>query len=252
MIKVVDAIMGSGKTEAAISYMKEHPEKRFIYISPYTDEDRRIRISCPDLRFVEPKEKWVSRSRRGEEYDAEDDEYWKMFDVSKRTKVMHTAQLIAEGRNIATTHQAFMYYTQDMLQQIRDGHYTLIIDEALQTASLAKMHTKDLELVDGRLIEDKDGVYRLIDTEYKHGLYYGFVRLMQSRDLFKISGGEHQTVFFWSLPPDLVQAFDDVFVLTYLFTWIFWIPAAFVPGNTGVLLMAAGSYIETIAQPACS
>ncbi len=30
------------------------------------------------------------------------------------------------------------------------------------------------------------------------------------------------------------------FVLTYLFTWIFWIPAAFVPGNTGVLLMAAG------------
>ena len=30
------------------------------------------------------------------------------------------------------------------------------------------------------------------------------------------------------------------FVLTYLFTWIFWIPAAFVPGNTGALLMAAG------------
>ncbi len=30
------------------------------------------------------------------------------------------------------------------------------------------------------------------------------------------------------------------FVLTYLFTWIFWIPAAFVPEETGALLMAAG------------
>lgn len=30
------------------------------------------------------------------------------------------------------------------------------------------------------------------------------------------------------------------FILTYLFTWIFWIPAAFVPEESGVLLMAAG------------
>ena len=30
------------------------------------------------------------------------------------------------------------------------------------------------------------------------------------------------------------------FVLTYLFTWIFWIPAAFVPEDTGALLMALG------------
>ena len=30
------------------------------------------------------------------------------------------------------------------------------------------------------------------------------------------------------------------FVLTYLFTWIFWIPAAFVPEETGALLMALG------------
>ena len=30
------------------------------------------------------------------------------------------------------------------------------------------------------------------------------------------------------------------FTLTYLFTWIFWIPAAFVPADTGALLMLAG------------
>ena len=30
------------------------------------------------------------------------------------------------------------------------------------------------------------------------------------------------------------------FLLTYLFTWIFWIPAAFVPEDTGAVLMLAG------------
>ena len=30
------------------------------------------------------------------------------------------------------------------------------------------------------------------------------------------------------------------FILTYLFTWIFWVPAIFVPENTGSLLMMAG------------
>ena len=31
-IKVCDAIMGAGKTEAAITYMNEHKEKKFIYV----------------------------------------------------------------------------------------------------------------------------------------------------------------------------------------------------------------------------
>jgi hypothetical protein len=30
------------------------------------------------------------------------------------------------------------------------------------------------------------------------------------------------------------------FILTYLFTWVFWVPAIFVPGNAGALLMVAG------------
>ncbi len=33
-IKVCDAIMGSGKSSAAISYMNEHPNQKFIYITP--------------------------------------------------------------------------------------------------------------------------------------------------------------------------------------------------------------------------
>lgn len=38
MIKVCDSIMGSGKTQAAISYINEHQDARFIYVAPYLAE----------------------------------------------------------------------------------------------------------------------------------------------------------------------------------------------------------------------
>ena len=57
MVKVCDAIMGSGKTSATITYINEHPEKKFIYITPYLDEAERIRQACPQAEFVEPNNK---------------------------------------------------------------------------------------------------------------------------------------------------------------------------------------------------
>ena len=42
-VKVCDAIMGTGKTEAAITYMNEHRGKKFIYITPYLGESNRIK-----------------------------------------------------------------------------------------------------------------------------------------------------------------------------------------------------------------
>ena len=36
------------------------------------------------------------------------------------------------------------------------------------------------------------------------------------------------------------------FLLTYFFTWIFWVPAIFVPGNTGALLMMIGLIMPAV------
>jgi CRISPR/Cas system-associated endonuclease/helicase Cas3 len=35
MIKVCDAIMGAGKTEAAVNYMNLHSNDKFIFITPF-------------------------------------------------------------------------------------------------------------------------------------------------------------------------------------------------------------------------
>ena len=49
--------MGTGKTEAAITYMNEHKEKKFIYITPYLAESNRIKDGCRELQFVEPSKR---------------------------------------------------------------------------------------------------------------------------------------------------------------------------------------------------
>ena len=53
-IKIVDSIMGSGKTTWAIEYMNANPDNRFIFCTPYCEEVRRIVENCP--RFCEPEE----------------------------------------------------------------------------------------------------------------------------------------------------------------------------------------------------
>ena len=57
MVKICDAIMGSGKSSAAIKYMNDHPDEKFIYITPYLGEAERIKKGCPKLSFVEPSNK---------------------------------------------------------------------------------------------------------------------------------------------------------------------------------------------------
>ena len=94
--------MGTGKSSAAITYLNEHKDEKFIYITPYLDEANRIKNGCPDLNFVEPSNKL------------------KEFNFKKS---LHTAQLIREGKNITTTHQAFKGYTQATLDCIKEQGY---------------------------------------------------------------------------------------------------------------------------------
>ena len=56
MIQIIDSIMGSGKTTWAIRFMNEHPQNRYIYITPYLQEAERIAEACPKLHFRQPTE----------------------------------------------------------------------------------------------------------------------------------------------------------------------------------------------------
>lgn len=197
LIKVCDSIMGSGKTMSTIAYLNEHSDQKFVYITPYLDEADRIRKGCPDLHFVEPSKKIAQYHFK---------------------KTEHTAALIRQGRNIATTHQAFKRYTPEMLEDIKSQQYTLIIDENVDILEAYDFNVDDLQIVvDAGYVKEDNGIYSSTGKEYKGKVYRELLSMLKSRDLIMLDDEKRGALYYWVLPPDLLSAFEDVFVLTYLF-----------------------------------
>lgn len=197
MVKVCDAIMGTGKSSAAIRYMNEHSNQKFIYITPYLTETERVRKCCVDLHFIEPSDKL-------REYHFK--------------KSIHTMALIDEGRNISTTHQAFKGYTQQTLDRIKEQEYTLIIDENVEILETFKYHPTDLQVaIDAGYVTEHKGVYSLAKDGYDGEALKEMMYLLKSRELIRVSERDKDPLFFWALPPNLLTSFKDVFILTYLF-----------------------------------
>lgn len=189
--------MGTGKSSAAIRYMNEHKNDKFIYITPYLEEAARIKQGCPALRFVEPTDKLPK-------YECK--------------KTVHTAALIKEGRNITTTHQAFRRYTAETLEDIKSHGYTLMIDENVEVLEAFDFHQDDMQLaIDAGYISDDDGVYTIHNPDYKGRALRELFSLLKSRELIRMTDKDNNSLFYWALPPSLITSFKDVFILTYLF-----------------------------------
>lgn len=189
--------MGTGKSSAAITYMNEHPEKRFIYITPYLDEASRIAQGCNSMHFYEPQ-------RKSEHHGS---------------KTLHTMELVQAGKNITTTHQAFRYYPQELLDLIREQHYTLIIDENVEVLEEINIDITDFKLAldSGWIEEYKPNTFRLIYKDYNGTAFRDLFRIMKSRDVVRMNDPNKKFFFFWRFPEEMITAFDDVFILTYLF-----------------------------------
>lgn len=191
LIKVCDSIMGSGKTTAAIRYMNEHQEKKYIYLAPYKSEADRIQSACPLLKFKRPT-----------------------YQV-----ILHSTDLISSGENIATTHQAFKLYNPEIRKLIKEVGYTLIVDESLELLEELEFSIGDLETcVRAGYVKIDSGMVRLVDDSYdgKSSEYKSFFSVLRCRDLLMFNDGE-QGLYYWLLPADLLQVFDDVIVMTYMF-----------------------------------
>lgn len=198
MIKVCDAIMGAGKSSAAITYMNERPNEKFIYITPFLDEAARIKKSCPELHFVEP-------NNVEEEFN--------------HRKLDHTASLVKEGRNVATTHQSFKRYTPEMLRDIRGKEYTLLIDENMDTLEEYLIHTGDMQvLVDGGYLVESEESCHVTDKKYIGAAFRELFKNITDRDLIVVGKDcSIRQIYCWVLPPELLMAFKDVIIMTYLF-----------------------------------
>lgn len=149
MIHICDAIMGSGKSSAAIQHINDNPDKKFLYLTPYLTEAARIKNACPAADFAEPEDRV-----RG-------------FALPKSQQAI---DLIRQDRSIASTHQALQFFLPETFDLLRDKGYTVIIDEALGvTAKDPDIVYGDIEfLMNGGYVEEFDtGMFRLTGKEYE-------------------------------------------------------------------------------------
>ena len=188
-VKVCDSMCGSGKTQAAINLMNKTPEKNFLFVTQFLDEVKRIKTECKDRGFIEPTQ--LGDGKLGSLQD-----------------------LLEKKRNIASTHSLFRRYDDYVVSLIKNGHYTLILDEVINIVDMLDVHPDDINdaiAMKHIAVGEDDRVY-WIDDNYK-GYFTQYKKQIQSGHVVMNEG----KLLLWLFPTNIFEAFDEVIILTYMF-----------------------------------
>lgn len=197
-VTVIDSIMGTGKTSWAIQYMNDAPlYQKFIYITPFLDEVERVISSVTNRKFVQPE------SKKG------------------RKKKDDLKDLILKGSDIVSTHALFQKVDDELIQLLKAQGYILILDEVMNVIEQVRITQDDLGYLlqpnfktgQPTLLVKEDGFCEWTDEDYKEGNYLSIKRLAESNNLMIY---KNQAVY-WTMPVSAFTAFDEVYILTYLF-----------------------------------
>jgi len=198
-IKVIDSIMGSGKSTWAMTHMKNNIKtEKFIYITPFLEEVDRIKRFI--MEFKSPE------------------------DQGFMTKSGHLMELIKEGNNIAMSHELLKSLSKKQLNKL--SNYTLILDETLDLISVYKeAGIKDIELLieaetiifDSKIqkyfITEKGKEFLKNGDDGKKTKLYKELQLIAEEKLY-LYGGK---TLICELPKEIILSFKDVYIMTYLF-----------------------------------
>lgn len=191
-VTIVDAICGKGKTSFAIEMMNNNQDDKFIYITPYLPEVERVIDNCPNRYFEQPDTK-----------------------KGKGSKLTDFNKMIADGKNICSTHALFKYANKETYQNLLlDGNYVLILDEVVDVVEPMKITKSDREmLLDANRIKiQEDGKVVWIDEEY-NGNLNEYRRQIENGDVYLMN----DTLFLWTFPAEIMKLFKHTYVLTYMF-----------------------------------
>lgn len=192
--------MGSGKTSAAIQMMNKIDNDKYIYITPYLDEITRIKNTCTQRKFYEPKV-----------FTMDGEIFFKLDSLHK---------LLSEGKNIATTHALFKMATEETRELIYNEGYTLILDEALEVIKELKVSPDDTKmLLKEWMKQDENGLIQW-DTkkESLQGVYNGKFQTVRRYALNNNLIMHNGVILLWNFPPDIFKLFKESYILTYLFS----------------------------------
>lgn len=195
VIKVIDSVMGSGKSSWAMKHINNNPDKRFIYVTPFLDEVERC---CSFCKSEQPEK-------------------------LKGSKINAFKQMVSRNINIATTHELFKQVDNETIELLNNSNYTLILDEVLEVVEETTLQKGDidnllklniLKEVDGELVMGDEKVVlekSEIPNEYQH------IAINLLRKSLEILNGDKKIALLWLFPIDLLNSFEEVYMMTFCF-----------------------------------
>lgn len=200
-ITIVDALCGKGKTSYAIQLMNESDkiENKYIYITPFLNEVKRVKQSVNTRKFYEPT-----------------------YTKQTHTKLEGLKQLVIEGKDIVSTHALFKTIDEDLIDNINYNGYTLILDEVMDVTENITISKRDWNiLLNEKLIEVlEDNKIKWLDTDYI-GRFSEIKTYAMSNNLYLHSRsskeGDTIKLLVWCFPIEIFKVFNEIYILTYLF-----------------------------------
>ena len=183
--------MGSGKTSWSIQHINRNIFDNFLYITPFLDEVNRI-IKNSNRDFKQPINKGNG-------------------------KLDSINELLACQSDIASTHELFKHLDEESRENIKEGHYTLILDEVLNVIEpYDNIRNDDMKLLkeSGCVTVDGDGFVIWNKEKMDYDTKYNEIKILaDNRSLIYIN----QKLLLWRYPPEIFTLFDKIYILTYLF-----------------------------------
>jgi hypothetical protein len=207
-VKVIDAIMGKGKTTFLIDRIRqidtedqrkrwetagEHVSTKFLVVVPLLSEVDRFTAALPSLNFKDPQP------------------------VEGR-KLHHLKTLISDGQNVITTHALFRMLDRDIYAKLKAESYVLIIDEVLDAVEMyTGLSGPDRQhLFDREMVSINEVSKRLEWNHKDHGSYVGKFEdikgLCDTGSLVMVN----DAVLLWEFPSEFLRCFREVWVATYM------------------------------------
>lgn len=201
MIKVIDSIMGTGKTTGVFNMMRNNSDTRYLYISLFLDEvgdgnsntEGRIQRELPELDFKMPR-------NAGE------------------GKLEALKRLISNRENISSTHALFSMFDNEVVEMLVEGDYTLVIDEAVDCVGMYDgVNESDIQAMLASEMITLGENNQLTWNEVKYPNHTG--KYSEVREYCNLGSLflHKQKILIWEYPPKLLRLLGNVYVVSYLF-----------------------------------
>lgn len=190
-IRVIDSPMGSGKTCYIFKEIDEHPDQKYIYVTPYIKECERIQKNINQHSFKLP--------------------------VDKYCKQTSLEELLRNGEDVAISHKLFMEssFSKQTREAIHNYGYSLILDEEIDVIEPVQISEHDINiLIESKCISISETDKRVIwmKKDYK-GKYKTYKSIIENGSVIYY----RNKLFLWILPAGTLQYFSEITIMTFMF-----------------------------------